>query len=836
MKNHWYTGCAAAVFAFSLMPAAASAQAAPVADAASASGVKQGQDIGELVVTGTARPQRRFDLSYAVNALSATAIQKLAPKSYADLLSQVPGIQVESTGGEAQNVTRIRGIPGDRFGVIVQQDGLGLYPQSDGFFFNSGEGMNRFDVMTQRIEIVRGGPAQVYGSGASAIINNITVDGQSQPGGTAQLTLGDQGLYRAEAYQAGALSKDTYYAVGGFIRYNEGYRNNGFPNDRGGQIRANLKHNLDNGFVKVSAQYLNDINVFYLPVPIADPRNPSVSLNRYLDQFTGTMNSPAYRNVAMKYYDQNGVVQSLQRDLADGRHMQFGNAGLQYEATFSGTKVSVNSSLTKGSVSFDALYSTSNPVDGAVFATSQLAGAKKAFGASVDRIGYAYSGTNGASVYSPASASGLVVQGQYRAINVDFYSFNNETSATHRFDTAFGSHELKAGINVAFWGLDNFAVYQDYMMEVKSQPKTLDLVAYSNAGAILGFVTENGVLRQATTLNRSKLDATMAAVYLNDTWTLTDKLRIDLGAREETYGYKGYQLATAAKPLPGTNLAVGYARGFTGQSIPIKSNPRSTNWTAGINYDFNDDFGIYGRASRLHAPPLLSAYANFPITPPSPTNINLFEIGLKAGFGKSYLYATGFITKFNPLNASFAAFNPVSGATTTVPFFGTAEVKGIELDGLWNVAPFFEIPGALTLSDPQYRNFASITGASSAAILGKQIVREPKIYGHVEPTVNFQLTQDTKLEAYVGYEFTGRRYVDVLNITALPSYGTVKAGATLTHQSWRLQLVGENLTNEMGLTEGNPRTDTLSGQGAPTAIYGRPLFGRSFRVVVSRKW
>lgn len=43
--------------------------------------------------------------------------------------------------------------------------------------------------------------------------------------------------------------------------------------------------------------------------------------------------------------------------------------------------------------------------------------------------------------------------------------------------------------------------------------------------------------------------------------------------------------------------------------------------------------------------------------------------------------------------------------------------------------------------------------------MGKQIVREPKIYGHVEPTVTFHLTQDTMLEADVGYEFTGRPLV-----------------------------------------------------------------------------
>src|SRR5688572_17995943 len=74
--------------------------------------------IDTVVVTGSARAQRRFDASYAANSLTAEELQKLAPKSYADLLANVPGIHVESTGGEVQNITRLRGIPTDR-GYII---------------------------------------------------------------------------------------------------------------------------------------------------------------------------------------------------------------------------------------------------------------------------------------------------------------------------------------------------------------------------------------------------------------------------------------------------------------------------------------------------------------------------------------------------------------------------------------------------------------------------------------------------------------------------------------------------------------------------------------------
>ena len=86
------------------------------------------------------------------------------------------------------------------------------------------------------------------------------------------------------------------------------------------------------------------------------------------------------------------------------------------------------------------------------------------------------------------------------------------------------------------------------------------------------------------------------------------------------------------------------------------------------------------------------------------------------------------------------------------------------------------------------------------------------------------------------YEWVGRRYVDLFNLTALPAYQTFGASAAMTYGKWRFQVVGDNLSNAKGLTEGNPRTDQLAGQGASDAIYGRPVFGRNFRFILSRSW
>jgi iron complex outermembrane receptor protein len=787
-----------------------------------------------VVVTGSARPQRRFDVSYAVNALSQNDVQKLAPQNMADLLGKLPGMQVESTGGEVQNVTRVRGIPTDDGYALFQQDGLPLMTEINGYYFR-GDSMNRYDLMTKTIEVVRGGPAPIYASQAAAIVNSTTVTGTSTTRGKAQVSVGTTGLKRLDAYQAGQIDDKTFYAIGGFVRQDDGHRDNGFPNDRGGQIRANIKRVTEVGTWKLSANVLDDHNVFYLPIPLADPRNPGVSLNPYIDYFNGTMNSPSLRNVSEKNLDGAGALQTDQRDLANGRHLKFGNIGLQFDGNLGAWQVSAKGGLTKGTLDFDAFYSTSNPADATTFANGFLAASKAAFGP-VARLGYALAGTNGAQAYDPASASGLVMQGQFRTLTSDFYSNQADINFTRNFQTGFGNHDVKAGFYGSTYGATSRSVYNDMLIEVNSQPRTLDLIAYSATGAVLGSVTDKGVLRYTTTLNQGDVDARMGALYLNDTWEISDRLRVDAGVRSEHYHYDGYALLTTQVNLgdPAT-LADNTTRAFTGERQAHVIEPKTTNWTVGANYDFSTNMGGYARVSHLEVPPTMQVASSVdPLV--LTTKADQFEAGIKTMFGRSYLYITGFYTKFDPLNASFVAFNPVTGRNDqTVPFYGKAIIRGAEIDGAWYLTKRFVVNTSLTIQDPQYRNFVSATGADPSKVVGNQIVREPKVFGNVRPSYSFNLGDDL-VDVFGSYSYTGKRYVDLFNLTSLPSYHSVGAGVTVTRGKWQVQLTGDNLTNAQGLTEGNPRTDALAGQGSNEAIYGRPVFGRSARLVVSMAW
>ena len=56
----------------------------------------------------------------------------------------------------------------------------------------------------------------------------------------------------------------------------------------------------------------------------------------------------------MSYRTGTGAIGTLSRDLADGRHMRFGNIGLQYQGDFGGYLVSAKLGVTSGKNSFDA--------------------------------------------------------------------------------------------------------------------------------------------------------------------------------------------------------------------------------------------------------------------------------------------------------------------------------------------------------------------------------------------------------------------------------------------------------------------------------------------------
>ena len=109
--------------------------------------------------------------------------------------------------------------------------------------------------------------------------------------------------------------------------------------------------------------------------------------------------------------------------------------------------------------------------------------------------------------------------------------------------------------------------------------------------------------------------------------------------------------------------------------------------------------------------------------------------------------------------------------------------------------------------------------------------RQPKWTWRVEPVYEVALGGDSVLTLFTSLTYIGDRFSDVENQQQLPHFYKWDAGVNfqLTDRL-SFQVTGDNLTDEIGLTEGNPRVIGSQGSGV---ILARPILGRSFRFSAS---
>jgi hypothetical protein len=75
---------------------------------------------------------------------------------------------------------------------------------------------------------------------------------------------------------------------------------------------------------------------------------------------------------------------------------------------------------------------------------------------------------------------------------------------------------------------------------------------------------------------------------------------------------------------------------------------------------------------------------------------------------------------------------------------------------------------------------------------------------------------------------TASHYSDIANQQVLPAYYTLDAGLVAQiGRRFEVRLQGSNLTDQLGLTEGNARVVLGSGSGISNGLeMARPIFGR----------
>ena len=168
--------------------------------------------IGEdIVVTATRTPTLKTLLGSSVTVITAEELEKMQSPAVADILRRTPGINIQQNGpAGAYSVAKFRGLEEENTLVLIN----GVKQNDPGSFRATFNFEHLMVSNIERIEIIRGPQATLYGSRANgAVINIITKKGKDD----------FSGRIKAEAGTNNTRLVDLSGGGGGRLRNGMGY-------------------------------------------------------------------------------------------------------------------------------------------------------------------------------------------------------------------------------------------------------------------------------------------------------------------------------------------------------------------------------------------------------------------------------------------------------------------------------------------------------------------------------------------------------------------------------------------------------------------------------------
>ena len=308
--------------AMTASPYTAQAQtaAAPAAEASTPA--------AEIVVTGTAggRAAKRMDASFAITTVSAAELSKVNSTNSAEVLTLVPGVWVESSGGVAGTNIMVRGLPstGDSPFVSYQLMGNPIFGTASLSFMDNSS-IFRDDLTIKGVEAVNGGTGAVYSIGEAGLtVNHTLVEGGDQTKGEIKLSGTSYGTKRVDAVISGKLADDLNFMVGGYATSSQGPRSTQFDSEVGQQITASLTKHFDGGKLTIYSRYTDDHGAWYLPFAYQTPgidQGSYVQLgnySRFANIQTGATNAQTFDLGQGRGWKGTMSGANFQKDLGDG--------------------------------------------------------------------------------------------------------------------------------------------------------------------------------------------------------------------------------------------------------------------------------------------------------------------------------------------------------------------------------------------------------------------------------------------------------------------------------------------------------------------------------------
>lgn len=779
-----------------LVPATARAQSAAADDAEAAVGPSN-LDLEEIVVTGRFRgdAMRKLDASFAISTVNAEEIRKFSPKSTADLFKMVPGVWVESSGGEAGANIFVRGFPGggDADFVTVQIDGMPIFPPPTLSFLENSS-LFRIDETVERMEALRGGPNPVVSNGQPGVtFNFLQKKGGPELEGVLKLTGSDFGEKRLDAQVSGPLAEDLYYSVGGFFRSSDGIRSAEFNSERGGQISANITKVLERGEINLYTRYLDDRVAWLLPIPVLSDDSGKISEFPGFDLGTGNLIGNDNR-LARLVIGRNG--ETIERDLADGRGAELFMIGGSFAFDLgNGWSINERFNFMSGDADTIGLVPADTP---------------RSAGQLLEEIGGGVGGTfrftsTGEEI---TNLDQQVLTAGFWSVEKDLQSFTNDVSLSKDIGA---DNTFTLGVFFSDYSSDDvWSLGNNQLLAAEPNARRIDLVLDDGRQA-----TRNGFIGSPFFAVNAAFNGRNIAAYIADEWQITPDLRVDAGFRVENQKVDatlenvdfGVDLDGDPDTLFDNNSAV-----LNGTFRPIKFDETRTSFTVGVNYNITDRMSVFGRINNGKKFP---QFDNLRDGADQIQEIDQYEIGFKASTRYVSVFATAFLNDFTGLPIQ----RFVDGEN--VVLISGSSAKGVEAEVVTEPVEGLKLSLTGTWQDGDFDKDSDFPG--------NRVQRQPRFQLRASPSYELQLPWGPTL-FYGTLTHVGNRFSDPENLQPLGNYQKVDAGIIVdVGEHVRLQVVGDNLTDSHALTEGNPRII-----GAQTGvIFARPILGRSFRFNVS---
>lgn len=759
--------------------------------------------LSEVVVTAVSNSGSRLSTSLSVSSLNAATIAEAAPRTTAEIFKSIPGIRSESSGGEGNANITVRGVPlstgGSKY-LQLQEDGLPVLQFGD-IAFATADIFLRADQTLSKIEAVRGGSASTMATNSPAgIINFISKTGATE-GGTLATTLGlDYQSFRTDFNYGAPLGNGYSFNFGGFYRQGEGPRTAGFLANNGGQFKANLTKQFQDGFVRVYFKLLDDRAAAYMPMPV---------------QVTGSNSDPKYTSLST-FNITHGALQTPYILQTQG----IGPNGGPYTSQVSDGMHPLSKAIgTELHFDLGDGFSIENRNRAAFNSGEFIAPFPVAAGSLSSMLSQIGSGTGrnlaGATVTN--SLNGQTYNGQAMIIHMFDAKLNNFNNFTNDF-------KLKKDLGQAKFTLGYYKSSQNINMDwlFNSYLTTLDgknAVPLNIAASGGASLSNNGLFAYGVPLwgnlaRNYDVNYDISSPYADIAYDLTSKLKFDGSLRYDMGRVRGNYSGDVQRAYDVNNDGTISANEQSVSAIdysnahPVKYNFHYMSYSVGLNYLLSGSSALFARYSSggsAQADRVLFTSAIFADggAAGAYNRINQGELGWKYKYNRGGIFLTGFYAQTNEAGEY--------EVTTQQIIQNSYRSYGVELEGVANLTDHFDL-----------RYNATFTHARIIAgqYKGNTPRRQAELIYNAVPT--YKIGRVSLGASIIG---TTSSFTQDVNQLKLPAYVYVNPFVNCRFgKKWMLSVNGNNIFNTMGFTEAEDASITA---GQSNIVRARPITGRT---------